>query len=1374
MRFCKNDDRQTKARTSAQFGCLVILGTILAAPSAVAQSSNPPIDILNGQTYMKETQDVSFLSAYQFSGNGRAVNNIDIITFDTSNSQFGGGATPSAQQTIAGTDQLTPPNQLPSAPSVAVASGRMYNTANDQFVSMSIANIVNLNKRAPLWSFTYFNPPNPSTTSQQPIYGNVPASSGDNFAWEVMGNFRGDGLSEAVAVYMNSNNGNVSWGMTVLGASTSQGNSPPLNSLELGPELYNSAPLTSSQSFPSTNQTSVGVGDFNGDGKDEIAVLMNDNQTIRFYSVDPNSYAISPMSPATLKLSSPVYRGNLVPGRFVLSNQVDLVALGSSADANGDLTFEYINTQTNGVFDPVQKTPASTPQQPTNTESPYAFFAYASPLIAQPNVFGTEQLVLVSQNASGDQNFWIGDLYVNRYAFTQLSYTNLGDSGCTLGMQPGNFDHQTSSGGYNPAEQVAFLFNKPGCTSGTPAILIDSINVPTGLGPDFGANSWLNQKTTIYPSPVGNQSLGTYYPTVLALDVSDVQGRSQRLGAPEIVLLPQETQPEVVLPMPPMEADYVIPPDPADCATGTGNGTTQPCAAAITFSPTTQNSKIPAFANQFISTQTSNQQTHNTATTSWGLSVKTSVGAKFSFNDLESSDSGSIKDTAQSLFNTTASKQTIKGSAFQTAVTVQTITSDVLFFTQRDLYVYYYPVLGLNDSNNNPIYVEFSLPSNLHHFPASDATQYDWYQPVQEPGNVLSYPWSFTQMEQGFSNPLDVQTQRSGFGCQTVGSEQTSFSTSWKNNSTTNQSVASSSSFSNDLSVSTSAGAGITGIDGASITESIDVAASTSLSSLNVETATLDSGEGVTDNSPGFTNLNGWGYYMAQYIWGEKPPTNNTIWQTINFNTTDPDAPNYYNQATKGPLFVGFIADPVPNRGGGPCSNNSAPPAWGATYTLPDVGLNHSKRWHWSTTSSTISFNYPNGTTQNTPAGQSTSVNPFLAPFYWMKGFFITSQNSNLNGPTLTAANDGDQVQLTARVYNFSLKDTDDPTLQQPASKIYVDFYGQQVCSSNLCPGTLFEIKETVLTQAIPGFKSTRYAGKPNWVLASVPFDTSGRAGQNLVFWVITWMEDANGNRVQEMPGHGLTQIPNENLTNLLDPTQLAMENYSNNVGLYGVHTQFSILPAPPAAGLPGSEPPAKPGTLESLALSGPSKVYLDDDVYIKARLTATGGPVDRVTIDYYHGKPSGEHLIDAQVVHHIDADDSYVHATSFQAMSCGTHKIYAQASTGQGSVTSQDFKFTVTVDPIALINDMLARLPKIKLAGEFGHSLSLNLEAAKSLFEKGQTARGISSLQVFAHAVDAVAGLSGAAPQRSLSALAGEARTIGSCLGGATLAASN
>ena len=109
-----------------------------------------------------------------------------------------------------------------------------------------------------------------------------------------MGDFKGDGLVELLAFYENTNppGTEVQWGMMALFLYDP---TVPWNFKE-GPEL-------SATTLPTPVAGALSwVGDFNGDGRSEIAALLNDYQTVAFYSVDPKTFAIAPIT--TVKLSA--------------------------------------------------------------------------------------------------------------------------------------------------------------------------------------------------------------------------------------------------------------------------------------------------------------------------------------------------------------------------------------------------------------------------------------------------------------------------------------------------------------------------------------------------------------------------------------------------------------------------------------------------------------------------------------------------------------------------------------------------------------------------------------------------------------------------------------------------------------------------------------------------------------------------------------------------------------------------------------------------------------------------------------------------------------------------------------------------------------
>src|SRR5690606_14829404 len=102
--------------------------------------------------------------------------------------------------------------------------------------------------------------------------------------------------------------------------------------------------------------------------------------------------------------------------------------------------------------------------------------------------------------------------------------------------------------------------------------------------------------------------------------------------------------------------------------------------------------------------------------------------------------------------------------------------------------------------------------------------------------------------------------------------------------------------------------------------------------------------------------------------------------------------------------------------------------------------------------------------------------------------------------------------------YNYSL------TSMPPGTEVHVRFYAQPWNPRiNVADGPSFLIDE-VTHQPIPRFSTVSL----NWDMVRTTFDTTGLEERYLIFWVVVWMQDENGELVEEIEGHGLTAIPGE------------------------------------------------------------------------------------------------------------------------------------------------------------------------------------------------------------------------------------------------------
>ncbi len=1388
-----NNASRRRFQRIAELTALALAAVLALCPSVRAQSSTNDsgapnmsgvTDVTPGWKYLLQNDDLAMVQVTQ-AADGTVTTSL--VTMDTSNSGLSG--TPQNIPISSFTPAFIPTKGVPASE----AAGRIFNTNTDTVAVLAAVQFG--------WEFAFADS-NGVLSSTQLTSKFAPFNT--VYTQVVMGDFNGDGLADPLGFYASVDlAGAVQWGMTALTAvDPTQG---PY--LKTGPQLYGNTQL-------SPVPGSIVVGDFNGDGRDEIAALLDDYQTIAFYSVDPNTLAITQTT--TVKLAAEIPTIGNFPITMV-SGQVALAAgkfrqcggSGSPCQANGTtnadlVVFGQINTIKGNPAAygysviPIKITPGSggtgpftatvvpmknpTPDQPFFRLPDYVYaqgaLAQAAPLVHWPQQTD-EQLVLGVSTTGGSSYIEIGSFLPDDGSLdtfdweseTRRHYADYDD--LLENMWVGNFDHQNPDGTHNAGWQIE-TYELVGLVNFDPHINIFNITVPAMLPSTPPKTDWINgQQPSDNTSGVPSRS---YYapPGLGFLAPSDLQGRSLRLGAPTIVRIPAQTQPDLVLAIPPMHIDYIAPND-KNLASDNQQGGCDPnnpstaCVVNLSVKPSLPPSQGQGFASSFNFTSSANSSSKRSSTTSWGLSTKTTIGASFSFNDGLEHGTQSIKNTTKVGHDGTVKKTYGTYAGTTQSLSATTGLSDYLYFTQKAMNVYYYPVLGCDSAagaqecwdngQKVPMYVQFSVPDQVR-YSDIDGLKQDWYQPVHEPGNVFSYPWSLAELQTQYSEQLNPLTGPAT--CMATGTSSSSYSTQWSSGHNQDSSSGSTTTFSNELSMSTSSGAGIKGVDSLDFSFGLDVAGSTSLNTLNESSTSMSTSKAISVNIPQF----GYAakccdYAFGGYVFGLKN-TNNpasevacTADQTPDKDgcvaVNDPDNGKPIDIAGTGPMFVGFLADPISsvNANNTDLHCSGADIWWQQIYTLPDVALNHPGRWTWNKGKQLATFE----------AADSTKIIEDNY-FYLMKGFFI-SKKSATNGPALAEASPSDPLTLTARVYNYSLKDTNDPTLADPAKDIRVRFYGQLYCTSSsstetscksgsttcntpgLC-GDSFQIGSDYIIPSIAGFKAE--GTEPNWTTANVDFipanfDATKNGNAYMVFWVVVWMEDANGKLAAEMPGHGLTSIPAPNLTQI---TQVPFQPYSNNVGMYGVHQRFYICPTsgcvPQSTGLGATQ--SSPA-LKSITLSINPQLLLEQRAKLSATLQAASGPVGPVNIAYYDGNPAAHGtLLDVQRIQQMDAGATYAHRTFFTPETCGAHTLYASAWVADSPEIQASTATSVTIDSVSFVQALISSTESANFTDA---SLSANLLAVLNTalqdFQQGQTDAGNTTLSAYLQQLAAASG---------------------------------
>ena len=803
-----------------------------------------------------------------------------------------------------------------------------------------------------------------------------------------------------------------------------------------------------------------------------------------------------------------------------------------------------------------------------------------------------------------------------------------------LGLAAGRFDPPNTSTGTNFNPQVALLAQEvSGGDCGTPNLVNVAIfsNDPTL---DFTLQ--LASNTTVFHDIV----LFNEGPSSNLLRAGDTQGRSLRLGTPTKVTIESHAQPSVILAAPPMHVDFITP-----------DGTSAPLLLNL--------SAVPAgYFTQYQAEETSKDQSSDQQTTSWSRGAQEKVGEKLTLGNPKSGAffSQTLDIAAQQTWAGSTDSIDTSYSARSFNVSQQTGFGDQVWFTESRFNLYIYPVIGHQacpddgspgsdcpDSKKTPLFIQVSGADQIQNETVSGASL-EWYQPPWEPGNVFSYPGSEAQLKTIHPDmailsgaPLTWFTDSSVF----------TEKTSWASGSGKSQSASSKQTFSEDVSLSIAGQYSVQGVASIGGSFSVSGSFSNSTAALNTHQTSIGKSSGIGVQKPGsFATPQLYQYAVTPYIFGQTPPKGNV--------NAQPALPT--DVKTFGTLRTAFLADPTSPQAGS---------WWSQAYgRAPDVAVNHPSRWQISTQNRTnptrpncLSVNAQSPTVQCATLAAARPDNPWLSPFHYLRGFFITNDGASGKGPQLQMATAGDKLVLQTRVYNYSLAPMRADTV------VHVRFYGQPWDHTTNTPrGKSFLIGEDALGQ-IPPFDPK---GPLNWVLAQTKFDTKPYGNQYLTFWVVVWMQHPGG-LSEELPGHGLNAVPGD-LGSLADAHALS-ETYSNNVGFY--KSAFYVKGASTTGLLAAALPQSQRVRLGAVHVS-PHHADAGEHVVVRTTLTAKGDAVPGATVWFYDGDPHhGGTLFDAERVAHIRANDRHEVAVLFSSDTCGHHRSAQHrifAVTGKGT----------------------------------------------------------------------------------------------------------
>jgi hypothetical protein len=1003
-------------------------------------------------------------------------------------------------------------------------------------------------------------------------------------------------------------------------------------------------------------QYALAAGDFDGAGVNEIALasVFGPAIEIDIYRPQVTTNSAGQVTALTLQNtgSTEVFASNAL--------QIALTAGAYNAATNpqtgllmDQLVLLYQNQVNNGslqvVLQPISIAAAAAPPNVTlSLANPYTI-APTSSLVAFSlqsaylNFFGnTQQLVMMLQPLGGLPNLQVMtlDSQLNISVASKFS----GNALDTInGMALGNFDQPSASTSPIGLEIALSGFHlQLFCNNSQVTGLTQQVEL-LHVDPNTFA---LSQFSDIQ---IGNTCYSANPPPLtVGIATGDTQGRSVMLGAPTSYTV-EHIQPHLILGAPPMHVDWVAP-------VAGPSGTPTPEVLNLSAVP-------HGFNSQYSVAEVNSKQSSNVSETSFNHSIKQTSSIGYQFGGAATGSlTVQVSESAGFMRDHFTKKQW--GQYQSTNFDASTLTGfgDEIWYDDQQQSFYVYPVIGqlacpsnnvsCTDAEKQPLTMIFSGISSDSQSKGLGG-EFEWYQPIHEPGNIFSYPWNYDQLvaqetQLAQRTPTLLSQSDTGFFTDNSSSQA---STNWSQGN--NQSVTSGNTNKASWGASASFTKKPSNVSGGVVSSgSLSYNGSVALSGINMTSTMIGASTGLGINEPStFPNPLEYAYQVFPYIFGDEPPAD-----AID-NTEMPNV----TVSTSGILRAAYTANPLADGSGS---------WWASAYRKPDIALNHPGRWEvtativdttgdncvrissTSTTADCVTFN-------PFPASSPTDANLWAAESLYMKGLLITSADVNGNltgaGPQIPQATAGDKILLQARIYNDSF--TDITSNQTIVTQFYAEPWDPSP-AVNAATGPAFLIEQKTLA-GLPGFASPNATtSSPNWTVVSTDkLDTSAYSDQYLLFWVLVYIEQPDPHTgqmelVSEQPEHGLTQLPSAPFSSVSD-AESVLEPHSNNLGFYKY--AFYIAAKGAGSGLPGNQAGL---SVTGLSVS-PATVRSGQAAIVTAEINAKNA-TEGASIAFYDGPPTrGGTIFDVDDIAHIRAGGAVTAQTTYHPSGCGLHPIY-------------------------------------------------------------------------------------------------------------------
>ena len=791
-------------------------------------------------------------------------------------------------------------------------------------------------------------------------------------------------------------------------------------------------------------------------------------------------------------------------------------------------------------------------------------------------------------------------------------------------------------------------------------VRIFTVNAPTDLVPRFLTTSGIFLSGTESWFGNSNPNRGGSF-----LKAGDLQGRSLVLGRPDVARISNWFQVNTIIGTPPMHTAYV-------------RGLGQSESEINNFSVTPSSFYTGFTAGTGTTTSSTSKQLAG-----WTMSYEISGELDLRFKipliiGLQFEGAFSYNKAVECNLEQLNSSYT----NFTDTISGQTGFADTVIYTESRQNVYFYPVIGqtvcpleLPDCDAfemEPLYYQISAPDQVSTVIVTGTTS-EFYQPVHQPGNIMTYPPTRTQLLSRFNSTQPSILSEPTLGFLTNNTTFTQFK-NWEQGQ--GNQCTSSTSRTNTYNPSGSLSAGFGIIDqfkdivqgGGKLTLDFDYVQSDSIgNNLTSSTTTTDS-MGIQVVKPNeFLDPVAYQYLVNSYIFGREFPEEG-VWQAL-FNDGQPAA----NITSTGPTIVAFTSNMLSNDSGAWWESREVNP-YG---NYPDIGLNFPTRWR-EVSIRTSGVVTPDCRLNDFSSAQSTCTWIRKAPeipgelwangFYHLRGFFIQAGKELDPGliaaPAQTIVYIGDDINLSTRIYNLSLKEFESTDV------IKVQFYRQEWDNTLNTPiGDSILIEEQSISP-IPPYTDSDI---PNWNIVSTSINTREAdmgPGKYWVFWVLVYPVDQNGDLVQELPGYGFDPSefqPGSVFSSILDvPLQKVNvrefvtqveRSFTNNVGFY----KMAVYVAPTPNNL-GDE--IEPTVFIDNVSVAPSEVVVGEEVVVKADVYSMDAAADGVTVVFHDRDPEeAEIAYDIEVLSYIEKDGLHNVQVTFQPEFCGEHELHISAA---------------------------------------------------------------------------------------------------------------